>query len=85
MLHAANRARMRYEVLLLDSDIEAMNRKIQRNEARFVSTQSTSRTRWLVEHEGRVYAAVYNKNLNCIATFLPESIVHTWEAAIEGS
>lgn len=78
--HALKRAYERYDARLSPGDIEVMNRKIRANEGEHVERQSSTRTVWVVPHDGVKYAVVYNKALSCIVTFLPRYVMERQEA-----
>lgn len=72
--HAIKRARERYDIWINEGDLIAMADLIRKGkrEAKHLMNESFSRTHWLIKDQ---YIVVYNKNLNCITTFLPpESI-----------
>ena len=76
--HAINRAKERYGQALGAEDIERMNEQIRTNQADFISAQSSNRSAFVVTYQGVRYATIYNKNLNCIITFLPMEVVEEW-------
>jgi hypothetical protein len=76
--HAQNRARLRYGQRLTDKDMRVMNDMIRDRLGRYIGKQSASRSLWLLKYNGVMYAAVYNKNLNCIVTFMPEHVRDEW-------
>jgi len=79
MQHAITRARERYDKRLTLSDIANMNDRIQRGQGTFIERQSTTRTVWALVYQGTWYAAVYNKQLGSIATFLARWKLDQWE------
>jgi hypothetical protein len=81
-LHAMNRARLRYGAWFTPNDIAVISDMIKSGESarvRFVYRDSNTRTMWLITYQERTYAAVYNKLLNSVVTFLPKHTILAWE------
>lgn len=71
-IHAINRARERYDLILTIPDIERIELRIrQQSEAFFLNRQSKTRSTWLVRVEGKIAVVIYNNKQKCLSTFLP--------------
>lgn len=52
--------------------IDLINKNIQAGKLTFVAKQSITRTLWKFRWYDKIITVVYNKNLNCVTTVLPE-------------
>ena len=73
--HALKRAFERYEVKLIDSDLNSIARKIRIGDALFVDHLTNSRAVHAVNHKGLSFVVVYSKKSKRILTFLPKTAV----------
>lgn len=76
--HTRRRALERYGFVLNAESYREMVNFIQTNQAKFIHRESRNRTHWIIDYQCHKFICVYNKELNCIATILPESAIHDY-------
>jgi len=69
--HSKIRAIERYNVKLSNADIKEIKNIIKKNKTILSEKKSNSRSRCILEYEGKIYIVIYSRKLKCIVTFLP--------------